>query len=314
MPRPARGSISSMNGRTILSIVAAAILTFAFGARGQVHTLYAASVRSGGTSADAPIAGNLYSVNLASGSATLIGAIRLPDAKAIGVTGMAFHPQTGVLYGITSDVSPNSPHSLVTIDATTGKATLVGDLNLIGSDLAFDSKGTLYVWMQGTSQLGTVDTSTAVVTPIGKARPAGPPAGIAIDPQGMVYVTAKGASGTLDNVDLATGALQVGPVLTGAPFSTQINSMSFSPSGLLLAVNSNGGSPANTRLVTINTATGAVATIGTLPDDTDALAFFGSTGSSIAPTFSNMNPGARVVIIALTVALLGVAATMIFRR
>ncbi|MFZ3321085.1 MAG: hypothetical protein WA190_01865 [Usitatibacter sp.] len=303
-----------MNGRTILPIVAAAVLTFAFGARGQVHTLYAASVRSGGTSADAPIAGNLYSVNLASGSATLIGAIRLPDAKPIGVTGMAFHPQTGVLYGITSDVSPNSPHALVTIDATSGKATLVGDLNLIASDLAFDSKGTLYLWMQGTSQLGTVDTSTAAVTPIGKARPAGLPAGIAIDPQGMVYVTAKGASGTLDNVDLATGALQVGPVLTGAPFSTQINSMSFSPSGLLLAVNSNGGSPANTRLVTINTATGAVATIGTLPDDTDALAFFGSTGPIIAPTFSNMNPGARVVIIALTIALLGVAATIIFPR
>ena len=303
-----------MNGRTLLSIVAAALLTFASGARGQVHTLYAASVRSGGTSADAPIAGNLYSVNLANGAAALIGAIRLPDAKPVGVTGMAFHPKTGALYGITSDVSPNNPHSLVTIDATSGKAALVGDLNLIGSDLAFDSKGTLYVWMQGTSQLGTVDTATAAVTPIGKAGPPGSPAGIAIDPQDMVYVTSKGASGTLDNVDLVTGALQVGPPLTGAPFSTQINSMTFSPSGLLLAVNSNGGSPANTRLVTINTATGAVATIGTLPDDTDALTFFGSTGPSFAPTFFNMNPGVRVVIVALTVALLAVAATLIFRR
>ncbi|HLX22741.1 MAG TPA: hypothetical protein VKR38_05290 [Usitatibacter sp.] len=303
-----------MNGRAILSIVAAALLTFALAARGQVHTLYAASVRSGGATADAPIAGNLYSVNLANGQATLVGAIRLPNAKPVGVTGMAFHPQTGVLYGITSELSPNSPHSLVIIDATNGKATLVGDLGLIGSDLAFNSKGTLYIWMQATSQLGTVDPSSAVVTPIGRAGPPGPPAGIAIDPQDMVYVTAKGASGTLDNVDLTTGMLQVGPLLTGAPFSTQINSMSFSPSGLLLAVNSNGGSPATTRLVTINTASGAVATIGALPDDTDALAFFGSTGGGIAPTFTNMNPGARVVIVALTVALLGVAATLIFRR
>ncbi len=103
--------------------------------------------------------------------------------------------------------------------------------------------------MQGTSQLGTEWMSRAA-----KRRtrhravpaPPAPPAGIAIDPQGMVYVTAtRGASGTLDNVDLTSGALQVGPPLTGAPFSTQINSMSFSPSGLLLAVNSNGGSPAN---------------------------------------------------------------------
>lgn len=303
-----------MNGRTFHYILAAALLMSVFAARGQSHTLYAASVRSGGTNADVPIAGNLYTVNLANGSATLVGAIRLPGAKAVGVTGMAFHPQTGVLYGITSEQSPNSPHALVTIDASSGAATLVGDLALVGSDLAFDPKGTLYVWMQGTSQLGTIDVSSAKVTPVGRGGPPGPPAGIAIDPQGMVYVTAKGASGTLDNVDLVSGALQVGPPLTGAPFSTQINSMSFSPSGLLLAVNSNGGSPANTRLVAINTATGAVAAIGPLPDDTDALAFFGYAGSNLAPTFLSMSPGGRVVTIVLTIVLLGVAAQIIFQR
>jgi hypothetical protein len=253
-------------------------------------------------------------VNLANGQATLIGAIRLANAKAIGVTGMAFHPQTGVLYGITSELSPNSPHSLVTIDPLSASATVVGELNTIGSDLSFDTKGTLYVWMQSSSQLGIVDTSTAQVTPIGKPGPAGSPAGIAIDPQGTVYVTAKGASGTLDSVNLNTGVLQTGPPLTGAPFSTQINSMSFSPSGLLLAVNSNGGSPAITKLVTINTATGAVATIGGLPDDTDALTFYGEAGGGFARTFASLNPGLRVVIVVLTIVLLGVAATMVFRR
>ena len=74
-------------------------------------------------------------------------------------------------------------------------------------------------------------------------------------------------------MDIATGTLKTGPQLTGAPFPTGINSLSFTPSGLLLAVNSNAGAPALTRLVTINTATGAVSTIGTLPDDTDALTF-----------------------------------------
>ncbi len=277
-----------------------------------VHTLYAASVRSG-LALDAPIAGNLYAVNLANGTATLVGAIRLPGSKPIGVTGMAAHPSTGVLYGITSEQSPNHPRSLVTIDPTSGAATLVGDLGMIGSDIAFDAKGTLYVWLPATSQLGAVNTSSAVVSPIGKAGPAGSPAGIAVDPNGMVYVTSKGASGTLDNVDLATGALQVGPPLTGAPFSTQINSMSFSPSGLLLAVNSNGGSPANTRLVTINTATGAVAMIGALPDDTDALAFTAS-GSNLAPTLTTMNPGARVVIAVISTALVVLAGTLLLRR
>jgi hypothetical protein len=114
-------------------------------------------------------------------------------------------------------------------------------------------------------------------------------------------------------VDLTSGALQIGPPLTGAPFSTQINSMSFSPSGLLLAVNSNGGSPANTRLVTINTATGAVATIGSLPDDTDALAFVGE-GSGLAPTFTALNPGLRVVVVALSTALVALAVFVLLRR
>src|SRR5260221_8883468 len=236
-----------------------------------VHTLYAASVRSG-LALDAPIAGNLYAVNLANGTATLVGAIRLPGSKPIGVTGMAAHPSPAAPYGIPSEQSPNHPRSLVTIDPTSGAATLVGDLGMIGSDIAFDAKGTLYVWLPATSQLGAVNTSSAVVSPIGKAGPAGSPAGIAVDPNGMVYVTSKGASGTLDNVDLATGALQVGPPLTGAPFSTQINSMSFSPSGLLLAVNSNGGAPPRTTARPTYTAVGAGATTSPPARDSDSAA------------------------------------------
>jgi streptogramin lyase len=242
-----------------------------------------------------------------------VGPIRLPGGKPIGVTGMAAHPKSGVIFGITSEQSPHAPRSLVTIDPQTGGATLVGELAVVGSDIAFDAKGTLYMWCPSTSQLGMVDPSSATVSTIGKPGPPASPAGIAIDPHGMVFVTAKGAGGTLDNVDLASGALQVGPPLTGAPFSTQINSMSFSPSGLLLAVNSNGGSPAATRLVTINTATGAVAAIGALPDDTDALAFTGGSTVNLAPTFSTLNPGARVVVAAVSILLVLLAVTVLVR-
>lgn len=301
-----------MTGRHLITFLVAAVALSCQDAAAALHTLYAASVRST-VSADAPIAGNLYTVNLASGTATLVGAIRLPGSRPIGVTGLGVHPTTGALYGITSELSPNNPRSLVTIDFTSGAATLVGELGRIGSDIAFDSHGTLYVWLPATSQLGTVDLSSAAVTPIGKPGPPGSPAGIAIDPNDMVYVTSKGASGTLDNVDLATGSLQIGPPLTGAPFSTQINSMSFSPSGLLLAVNSNGGNPASTRLVTINTATGAVATIGPLPDDTDALAFSGS-GPNLAPTLTTMSPGGRVVIAVISAVLLVLAGMLLLKR
>lgn len=303
-----------MPSRLAPACLAAVLSLLAGMAHGAGQQLYVASVRSGAVNTEAPISGNLYTVNLSSGASQLVGAIRLPGSRAVGVAGLSFHPKTGVLYGVTSEQSPNEPHSLVTIDSETGAATLIGDLGYIASDASFDSKGTLFVWLQTTSQIGTVDLATGAVSRIGRPRAAGTPAGIAIDPNDMIYVTSKGASGTLDNVDTATGALQVGPPLTGAPFATQINSMSFSPSGLLLAINSNGGSPAATRLVTINTATGAVATIGNLPDDSDALAFNTSTSSKIAPTLQSMSPGGRVVVIVVSVVIVLVAGTVVFGR
>src|SRR5258706_2284110 len=279
------------------------------------QTLYAASVRSGGgvAGSDVAIAGNLYTINLASGTATLVGAIRLPGGKPIGVTGLAASPKDGTLYGITSEQSPNIPHSLVTIDPATGAAPLVGDVGVAGSNIGYSEKATLYIGLPATTQLGTVNTSTAAVTPLGRVGAAGSPAGIAVDAQGMVFVTAKGAGGSLDNVDLQSGALQIGPPLTGAPFSTQINSMSFSPSGLLLAVNSNGGSPSSARLVTLNTPPGAVATIRALPPDTDAPPLLGE-GSGFAPTFTALNPGLRVVVVALSVSLVALAVFILVRR
>jgi hypothetical protein len=65
--------------------------------------------------------------------------------------------------------------------------------------------------------------------------------------------------------------------------------------------------------VTINTATGAVATIGALPDDTDALAFTGGSTVNLAPTFSTLNPGARVVVAAVSLVLVIVAVTVLIR-
>jgi hypothetical protein len=257
-----------MKRHAFLPVVLAALSLGSFGASAQLHTLYAASVRSGGVNADIPIAGNLYTINLASGTATLVGAIRLAG-KPIGITGMAVHPKSGVFYGITSEQSPHHARSLVTLDPATGAASLVGELGVAGSDIAFDQQGTLYMWLPASTQIGTVNTSTAAVAPLGKPGPGGSPAGIAIDISGMIFVTAKGATGTLDNVDLVSG--------------------------------------------TINTATGAVSTIGALPDDTDALAFTGQ-GFNFAPTLSTMSPGGRVVIAVVSAVLLVLAGMLLLRQ
>jgi hypothetical protein len=236
-------------------------------------TLYAATVRTAGAGVPEAISGSLYSVNLGSGSATFIAPVRLGGRTSIGITGLAAHPTTGVMYGITSPLSSEHPQSLVTLDLETGNASLMGDLRFPGSDIAFNKAGILFTLLPATSQLGLVNLTTGAVTPIGSVGPAGTIAGLAIDQHGTAYITPSGAGGTLDTVDLGTGAIRKGPQLNGAPFASSINSMSFTPSGLLLAVNSNAGSPASTALVQINTATGVMNKIGTLPDDTDALAF-----------------------------------------
>src|SRR5260221_14370685 len=153
-----------MTGRPLLSWLFMLATAGCASSHAALHTLYAASVRTG-IASDAPIAGNLYTINLASGTATLVGAIRLPPSKPIGVTGLAVHPASGVIYGITSEQSPNHSRSLVTIDPITANAVLVGQLGMAGSDIAFDSHGNPYLRLPQTGPLGTGDITRAAAIP-----------------------------------------------------------------------------------------------------------------------------------------------------
>ena len=263
-----------MRARFVHALVAAAALIAATAAHAQ--TLYCASLRSFANAGSQIVVGNLFTVNMANTQAALVAPIKLEGNSAVGITGMAVHPATGIFYGITSGLSPDYPVSLVTIDPETGNASLIGRLTMPGSDISFDSGGTLYIWVQSTRQVGKVNLATGVVTPLGQPGPPTTAGGLAIDPKdNMAYITPAGAAGTLDRVDLRTGDITHGPQLTGAPFPAAINAMTFTPSGLLIAVNSNAGVPQSTFLVSINTATGVVSPMGTLPDDTDALTFAG---------------------------------------
>jgi len=273
--------------------------------------LYAASVRSGAAGTESAISGSLYTVNLGSGAATFVAPLRIDGASPIGITGLSAHPQTGVLYGITSPLSPTHPQSLVTVDPFTGNATLVGELRFPGSDIAFNRAGILFTWLPATSQLAIVNIANGSVTPIGTPGAGGTIAGLAIDQQGTAYITPSGAAGSLDTLDIASGTLHKGPPLTGAPFQSAINSMTFTPSGLLLAVNSNAGSPASTRLVTINTASGSIASIGTLPDDTDALAFV-ATSQRTEPLMSGQT--LALVVLGVIALILGLIGWLVGRR
>lgn len=237
------------------------------------EVLYAASMRSQLERGTGSTAGRLYRVDPATAKSVLVGTIRIDGIEPIGVTGLSDHPLTGIMYGVTSRDSPTFPDTLVTIDPTNGNAHAVGTLGATASDIAFDRKGTLYAWLKETSQLATVDLSTGLAHPLGRAGPPGEPGGVTIDGNDRVYVVGSGATGSIDVFDVATSTLSKGPDLKGTPFSAGMNSITFSSEGVIYAVNTNLGSPANTLLVKIDPRTGAVTVVGPLPLDTDALVF-----------------------------------------
>src|SRR5262245_33059555 len=102
----------------------------------QAATLYAANGSGGNLS-------SLAILNQTNGAlSSIVGPI------GFAVTGLAVHPGTGVLYGSTSTGDAQGG-SLITINKTTGKGTLVGSFGLGGftlPDLTFTSDGTLYGW------------------------------------------------------------------------------------------------------------------------------------------------------------------------
>lgn len=252
------------------------------------ETAYVASLKDYGGQEVGGVGGVLYSVDIASGATKMIAPLRIGGVIPIGLTGLAVHPKTGVHYGITAGLSPNVPRSLVTVDPASGNATLVGSLGHSGSDIRFDPLGTLYVWLTDPPQLGTVNLGTGAATPLGDSGYVDALGGaIAFDGKGILFVSATTAGGTLDKLDLATGHAVTGPRLSGAPFLSSLNSMAFSASGELFAVNSNLGAPAKAHLVKIDPATGTVTPAMLLPNDSDALAFLPQAHVAHGPSWAS---------------------------
>src|SRR5215831_14575851 len=202
----ASSRIRAMDRRAMYSLLMAGAALFTC-TSSIAQTLYTTSLRSFASGGQDKIVGNLYTVSLSDATARLVAPILLNGETGVGITGLAAHPVTGVFYAITSPLSPVNPRSLVTLNVNTGAAELVGPLGAAGSDIGFDPKGNLYVWLPATSQLGLVDLQSARVQPLGPPGPAGNTGGIAIDDRGVAYVTPNGAAGTLDRVDTATGTL-----------------------------------------------------------------------------------------------------------
>jgi hypothetical protein len=205
----------------------------------------------GGTSG----AGALYTLDPRTGAATLVHAMVGASNASLtyGVTGLAFQPGTGVLFGTTSPDSPNSGNSLVTINPANGQVTVIGasGTGRPYTDIAFAPNGTLYGWLVGsgatTISAATVNLTTAAGTSVGSPQtPAALPdgGGLAVSSTGVIYVAANGhvgapcspntaGSGSLWTINPTSGAPTTIGTLNGGPGSAPtITALAFSTGGV----------------------------------------------------------------------------------
>ena len=250
----------------------------------------AASILYGATGSNA-VGGRLYILNPVDGSViTDIGALMTVSGAPVGLTGLAFHPTTGVLYGSTANNSPTfGDGRLVIVDPATAIVTSVGlygaDVTGSVTDLAFTAAGDLFGWESaGGHQLVSIDLATGAATAIGAGLGTSVFGGGALefDAGGTLYVTPDGASPTataptLRSVDTTTGLTTTIGNLTPNPFfgsRPTINAMSFDPAaGLMFGVFTNRAGTALTRLLTIDLNTGALSDRGASVNNLDAIAF-----------------------------------------
>src|SRR3954466_2161935 len=158
-----------MQRKTILGLLlcAACFLASASNAFGALY----ASRAAGG-------AGELYTISSANGALVQdIGPLNDLAGLNYPITGLAFNPLTGVLYGSTRNAGA-ADGMLVTIAPATGRVTVVGPFaagptNSSGTpatmaDIDFDSAGNLYgVGSIGGPQLYSINTATGKATVVG---------------------------------------------------------------------------------------------------------------------------------------------------
>lgn len=194
------------------------------------------------------------------------------------VTGMAFHPTTGVLYGTTGGMSLGTANSLITIDLATGAGTLVGP-NGLGpvADIAFDAAGTLYGWAEHDDDLVSIDLTTGAASVLGDSGLDTRGSGLAFDASGTLWSAGNADStrgGVLHTIDPSTG-LSTGTLPLASSTGGRLGALAFDAAGTLFAADAaTTGTPASSlSLLTIDTTTGVVTQVGSTVPGLDAIAF-----------------------------------------
>jgi PKD repeat protein len=231
-------------------------------AAGPGATLYGATGAAGTLSV-------LYTIDKTTGVGTAIGPI------GFNVSGIAFDPITGILYGL-SGRREAGPAELITIDTTTGAGTLVGTvtdpvrgfLTEAFPDITFDAAGQLYAWSELCDCLVKINKATAAVTFAGPFVPSAT-TGLAFSHAGRLFMLQAGS--VLHTIDPVTGASIHSLVYSGTNMGV---GMDFDENDVLYALERLNSGPARAHnLVQVNITNGAITTIGATVPGLDALAF-----------------------------------------
>ncbi|MEO6183744.1 MAG: Calx-beta domain-containing protein, partial [Verrucomicrobiota bacterium] len=228
----------------------------------------------GSTAAGGP--GELYILDPATGAVVQdIGPLNDSVSTNYGITGLAFHPFTGVLYGSTAGNDTNTYRKLVTINTNTALITVIGSYNAGNStmgDIAFDSSGNLYgVSTSGGARLHSINIGTGQATLIGSSGVTFTEGGgLAISSTGVFFSTpTSGRFGTYNPVSGAYTQI----VAPTRPVGGAYAALAFDGAtlyGLNLGPSTSGYL---THIVTFDTSTGAVTDLASSVVKLDAIAF-----------------------------------------
>ena len=196
-----------MNNKHLIVVLLALAIPLSAHAETLNETLYATAGAGQGTPS------TLYILDATDGSV-------VNEVGAIGfnsVVGIAFHPMTGVLYGVASDGSNEidtcgfNSGSLITIDPITGEGTFVGCIDHWVPDVSFDSNGVLYGWGEFSEEgeyddLVTIDLATGMGTRVGESGTDTARTGLAFDSEDSLFLKPGGNDCELHRVDPVNGS------------------------------------------------------------------------------------------------------------
>lgn len=230
-------------------------------------TLYGAEGGSATTS-------DLHTIDPATGDPMSIGPI------GFALTGLAFRPSDGVLFGMTSNNSAANPRSLITIDPVTGAGTLIGAHGITGggtiTDIAFRDDDVLYGFHGSNYKLYTFNLATGAGTQVnGNVLPGGGShfgIGCSFDSAGNFYVFPDGSDGDFYEVDEAAVTFTTVADLSGTPDSSlNVAAAAADADDAMYATLLASGVTAH--LVTIDLVTGVITDIGESVAKLDAIAW-----------------------------------------